>query len=40
MSEVDTTKNVYLFTHGRMDLEEKAIIAIEDKLFSRYNPVS
>jgi predicted metalloprotease len=39
MSEVDTTKNVYLFTHGRMDLEEKAIIAIEAKGFSRDNVI-
>ncbi|HJM14644.1 MAG TPA: hypothetical protein QF710_04455 [Candidatus Nitrosopelagicus sp.] len=39
MSEVDTTKNVYLFTHGRMDLEEKAIIAIESKGFSRDNVI-
>ena len=39
MSEVDTTKNVYLFTHGRVDLEEKAIIAIEAKGFSRDNVI-
>ena len=35
MSEVDSTKNVYLFTHGRMDLNEKAINALESKGFSK-----
>ena len=40
MSEVDTTKNVYLFTHGRMDLEQKAITALESKGFSKDNIIS
>ena len=39
MSEVDTTKNVYLFTHGRMDLNEKAISALETKGFSKENVI-
>ena len=39
MSEVDTTKNVYLFTHGRMDLNEKAISALESKGFSKENVI-
>ena len=40
MSEVDTTKNVYLFTHGRMDLEQKAISALESKGFSKNNIIN
>ena len=40
MSEVDATKNVYLFTHGRMDLEKKAIAALESKGFSKDNIIS
>ena len=35
MSEVDAGKDVYLFTHGRMDLQEKAINALVTKGFSR-----
>ena len=35
MSEIDSTKNVYLFTHGRMDLQQKAITALEAKGFSK-----
>ena len=37
MSEVDSSKNVYLFTHGRMDLKEKAVTALEGKGFSKDN---
>ena len=33
MVEIDNQKNVYLFTHGRMDLQEKAIIALVSKGF-------
>ena len=35
MSEVNTEKNVYLFTHGRMDLQEKATNALTAKGFSK-----
>ena len=35
MSEVDAGKDVYLFTHGRMDLQEKAINALTSKGFSK-----
>ncbi len=35
MSEIDATKDVYLFTHGRMDLQEKAINAMTSKGFSK-----
>ncbi len=40
MSEIDTTKDVYLFTHGRMDLQTKSVEALvakgfaKDKIFS------
>lgn len=33
MVEIDNQKNVYLFTHGRMDLQEKAITALVSKGF-------
>lgn len=33
MAEIDTLKNVYLFTHGRMDLQEKAVSALISKGF-------
>jgi len=26
MADIDTTKNVYLFTHGRQDLIEKSTV--------------
>ena len=39
MSEIDSNKTVYLFTHGRMDLKEKAISALESKGFSKDNIV-
>lgn len=35
MSEIDSEKTVYLFTHGRMDLQEKAINALVSKGFSK-----
>jgi predicted metalloprotease len=35
MVEIDKQKNVYLFTHGRMDLQEKAITALVSKGFSK-----
>ncbi len=31
MSEIDSQKDVYLFTHGQMDLQEKAINALVAK---------
>jgi len=34
MVEIDTTKDVYLFTHGRMDLQKKSIDALVAKGFS------
>jgi len=33
MSEIDSQKDVYLFTHGRMDLQEKAVNALVAKGF-------
>lgn len=35
MVEIDTQKNIYLFTHGRMDLQEKAQNALVEKGFSK-----
>ncbi len=35
MAEFDTQKNVYLFTHGRMDLKEKLENALVAKGFSK-----
>ena len=35
MSEIDPQKDIYLFTHGRMDLQEKAINALVAKGFSK-----
>ena len=37
MAEIDTTKKVYLFTHGRMDLQEKSINILESNGFSKEN---
>ena len=39
MTEIDTTKKVYLFTHGRMDLQEKSISVLESNGFSKENIV-
>jgi hypothetical protein len=35
MAEINTQKNIYLFTHGRMDLKEKAENALITKGFSK-----
>jgi len=35
MVEIDKQKNVYLFTHGRIDLQEKATTALVSKGFSK-----
>ena len=34
MTDIDTQKDIYLFTHGRMDLQEKAKGALIAKGFS------
>jgi hypothetical protein len=34
MAEIDTQKDVYLFLHGRMDLNEKATNALSAKGFA------
>ena len=39
MEEIDTTKKVYLFTHGRMDLQEKSISILESNGFSKENVI-
>ncbi len=39
MVEINTQKNIYLFTHGRMDLQEKAENALIAKGFSKENIV-
>lgn len=39
MSEIDSGKTVYLFTHGRADLKEKAVRALESRGFSAGNIV-
>ena len=35
MTEIDTQKNIYLFTHGRMDLQEKSENVLISKGFSK-----
>ena len=35
MAEIDSNKDVYLFTHGRMDLKEKAVSALTAKGISK-----
>ena len=35
MTDIDTTKNVYIFTHGRSDLIEKSTIALLSNGFSK-----
>tara|TARA_B100000745_G_C20013064_1_gene344241 strand:- start:361 stop:660 length:300 start_codon:yes stop_codon:yes gene_type:complete len=37
MLDIDTTKKVYLFTHGRMDLQEKSINILGSNGFSKEN---
>ena len=36
MTDIDSSKDVYLFLHGRMDLKEKATNALTSKGFSAY----
>lgn len=40
MSEVDPTKDVYLFVHGRVDLQQRSIDALTAKGFSKDKIVS
>jgi hypothetical protein len=40
MSAIDSQKSVYLFTHGRRDLEQKAIDALVSKGFAKDKIVS
>jgi predicted metalloprotease len=35
MSNIDSEKQIYLFTHGRIDLHEKSINALSAKGFSK-----
>ncbi|MCA9812131.1 MAG: hypothetical protein KC483_04630 [Nitrosarchaeum sp.] len=35
MTEIDSQKDVYLFLHGKMNLQEKAINALASKGFSK-----
>lgn len=35
MAEIDTAKDIYLFLHGRMDLNEKATSALTAKGFDK-----
>ena len=35
MTDIDATKNVYLFTHGRQDLIEKSTNALTENFFSK-----
>ncbi len=35
MAEIDTQKNIYLFTHGRMDLQEKSENVLIAKGFAK-----
>lgn len=37
MAEIDAGKKVYLFTHGRMDLQEKSIQALTSKGVQKEN---
>lgn len=40
MSQVDATKDVYLFVHGRRDLQQKSIDALTSKGFSKDKIIS
>ena len=40
MSEIDTAKDVYLFTHGRMDLQNKSIEVLVEKGFAKEKIIS
>jgi len=35
MSKIDSEKDVYLFTHGRRDLQEKSVNVLQAKGFSK-----
>ena len=35
MADIDATKNVYLFTHGRQDLVEKSTNVLTENGFSK-----
>ncbi|HET8719463.1 MAG TPA: hypothetical protein VFM64_00515 [Candidatus Nitrosotenuis sp.] len=35
MSQIDNAKDVYLFVHGRMDLQQKSVDALVSKGFSK-----
>lgn len=37
MTDIDSGKKVFLFTHGRMDLKEKSIKALTEKGFKEEN---
>ncbi|MDE1726646.1 MAG: hypothetical protein KGH89_05210 [Thaumarchaeota archaeon] len=40
MSAIDLQKSIYLFTHGRRDLEQKAVDALVSKGFAKEKIVS
>lgn len=40
MSQIDPAKSVYLFTHGRRDLEEKAVNALVSNGFAKEKVIS
>jgi hypothetical protein len=40
MSQVDVTKSVYLFVHGRMDLQQRSVDVLVSKGFSKDKIIS
>jgi len=40
MIEIDSQKNIYLFTHGRRDLHEKSVNALVSRGFSKDKIIS
>lgn len=40
MTEIDSQKNIYLFTHGRRDLHEKSVNALVSRGFSKDKIIS
>ncbi len=40
MPEIDADRDVYLFTHGRSDLQEKAVAAVVSKGFKKEKVVA
>lgn len=40
MSQIDAAKDVYLFVHGRMDLQQKSVDALVSKGFSKDRIIS